>query len=165
MPPSSPTDTQARNDASPLLVFPLLPFGLAKRRCWLLPPQPSSPAHKALGSRASVYTYQFGKSDDDVSISSPKSQTRVGMFLALRRLNVDFRRAPNSRWSRVRCSTGTSPFVLSFRLSASFSVSNEACTAHTSSEPFSPLAERARVLIRKLLKEIVGSKLKKQTGD
>ena len=134
MPPSSPTDTQARNDASPLLVFPLLP---SVSPSGAAPSQPSSPAHKALGSRASVYTYQFGKSDDDVSISSPKSQTRVGMFLALRRLNVDFRSAPNSRWSRVRCSTGTSPFVLSFRLSASFSVSNEACTAHTSTPPAS----------------------------
>ena len=76
MPPSSPTDTQARNDASPLLVFPLLP-------------SPSSPAHKALGSRASVYTYQFGKSDDDVSISCKKSQRGdcLGFLVALCRFS------------------------------------------------------------------------------
>ena len=100
MPPSSDAAESSWSApacyVSPLLVFPLL-VGLARQRSSLPSPPPSplrltgSPAHRALGGHASVYTYQFGKSDDDVSISCLESQFQDSIYVKGYILN-NFRR-------------------------------------------------------------------------
>ena len=100
MPPSSADRPTPKHATTPLLSsFPL--SSLRSRQAALLPPQ----AHlltRLWAAEPAFTPINLGRAT--TTSLSPAQSPRVGLFLALQWLHVDFRGAPNSRWSRVRCS-------------------------------------------------------------